>query len=112
MVRPLRDTAAQSPDHRPLLLMTDQEGGQVRRLPGEPVLSAKQIGQSADPPAQARAAGTGAGDNLAGVGMNVNLAPVLDVYRRTGDLMDQFGRSYSMNAGLVGTLGGNFVSAQ
>jgi len=29
----------------PLLLMTDQEGGAVRRLPGQPLLSAKQIGQ-------------------------------------------------------------------
>ncbi len=51
----------------PLLLMTDQEGGEVRRLPGEPVLSEKQIGESARPAAEARAAGTGAGKNLAGV---------------------------------------------
>ncbi|MFL6142204.1 MAG: glycoside hydrolase family 3 N-terminal domain-containing protein [Labedaea sp.] len=112
VVGQLRAAAAQSPVRRPLLLMTDQEGGQVRRLPGEPVLSEKQVGLAADPPAQARAAGTGAGDNLAGVTMNVNLAPVLDVYRRAGDLMDQFGRSYSMNAGAVSTLGGNFVSTQ
>jgi beta-N-acetylhexosaminidase len=112
VVAQLRAAAAQSPVHRPLLLMTDQEGGRVRRLPGEPVLSQKQIGQSADPSAQVRAAGTGAGANLAGVTMNVNLAPVLDVYRQSGDLMDQFGRSYSMNAGAVATLGGNFVSAQ
>ena len=35
------------------LLMTDQEGGIVRRLPGQPVLSEKQIGESADPAAQA-----------------------------------------------------------
>ena len=50
----------------PLLLMTDQEGGLVRRLPGAPVLSEKQIGESAGPAAQATAAGTGAGQNLAG----------------------------------------------
>ena len=50
----------------PLLLMTDQEGGLVRRLPGAPVLSEKQIGESADPAAQATAAGTGAGQTLAG----------------------------------------------
>src|SRR5215475_9765815 len=62
----------------PLLLMTDQEGGVVRRLPGQPLLSQKQVGESADPAAAAKAAGTGAGKNLAGVGMNVNLAPVLD----------------------------------
>jgi beta-N-acetylhexosaminidase len=29
----------------PLLLMTDQEGGEVRRLPGAPKLSEKQIGE-------------------------------------------------------------------
>jgi beta-N-acetylhexosaminidase len=112
VVQQLRAAAAESPVRRPLLLMTDQEGGQVRRLPGEPVLSEKQIGQSEDPRAAARAAGVGAGANLAGVLMNVNLAPVLDVYRRPGDLMDQFGRSYSQNAELVGLLGGNFISGQ
>jgi beta-N-acetylhexosaminidase len=112
VVQQLRAAAAQSPNPRPLLLMTDQEGGQVRRLPGEPVLSAKRVGTSANPPAQATATGTGAGQNLAGVTMNLNLAPVLDVYRSPGDLMDQFERSYSMNAATVGTLGGNFVAAQ
>jgi beta-N-acetylhexosaminidase len=112
VVRQLRDANAQSPNPRPLLLMTDQEGGLVRRLPGEPVLSEKKIGLSADPPAQATAAGTGAGQNLAGVGMNLNLAPVLDVFRRSGDLMDQFERSYSMNASVAGTLGANMISAQ
>src|SRR3979411_2598040 len=33
VVTQLRQAAAQSPVHAPLLLMTDQEGGQVRRLP-------------------------------------------------------------------------------
>jgi len=96
----------------PLLLMTDQEGGEVRRLPGEPVLSEKQIGESARPPAEARAAGTGAGKNLAGVGMNVNLAPVLDVYRSPGDFDDQFQRSYSTDPHVVSRLGADFVKAQ
>jgi len=96
----------------PLLLMTDQEGGEVRRLPGEPVLSEKQIGESARPAAEARAAGTGAAKNLAGVGMNVNLAPVLDVYRSPGDFDDQFQRSYSTDPHVVSRLGANFVKAQ
>ena len=38
-------------------------------------------------------AGTGAGENLAGVGMNVNLAPVLDVYYKSGNFIDEFQRS-------------------
>ena len=96
----------------PLLLMTDQEGGAVRRLPGQPLLSAKQIGQSAHPAAAARTAGTGAGRNLAGVSMNVNLAPVLDVYRRAGNFIDQFGRSYSKNPNVVSSLGADFITAQ
>jgi beta-N-acetylhexosaminidase len=96
----------------PLLLMTDQEGGLVRRLPGQPLLSAKQIGESADPAAAAKAAGTGAGKNLAGIGMNVNLAPVVDVYRTAGDFDDQFGRSYSTNPHVVSSLGADFIAAQ
>src|SRR5215469_89973 len=101
-----------SPVRSPLLLMTDQEGGIVRRLPGEPVLSEKQIGASADPAGEAADAGTGAGQNLAGVGMNLNLAPVLDVYRQPGDFDDQFGRSYSMDPDVCAECGAAFVTAQ
>src|SRR5262249_3950247 len=97
VVAQLRQAQAASPIQVPLLLMTDQEGGQVRRLPGAPTMSEKQIGQSADPAAAASAAGTGAGQNLAGVGMNVNLAPVLDVFYKSGNFIDQFQRSYSNN---------------
>jgi len=110
------DQANASPDNPlralPLLLMTDQEGGLVRRLPGAPLLSEKQIGASADPAAEATAAGTGAGQTLAGVGMNVNLAPVLDVYRAPGDFDDQFGRSYSSDPDAVSALGADFITAQ
>jgi beta-N-acetylhexosaminidase len=96
----------------PLLLMTDQEGGLVRRLPGPPVLSAKQVAQAARPAAAARAAGTGAGENLRGAGLNVNLAPVLDVYRAPGDFDDQFQRSYSTDPRVVSRLGADFIKAQ
>ena len=50
--------------HLPLLLMTDQEGGIVKRLPGPPDESAKQIGQSANPAGARTAAGAAAGQNL------------------------------------------------
>jgi beta-N-acetylhexosaminidase len=112
VVQQLRAAAAQSPTRRPLLLMTDQEGGQIRRLPGEPALSHKDVGTSSNPGAAATNAGRGAGQNLAGVGMNVNLAPVLDVFHAPGDLMDQYERSFSASAGTVGDLGANYVSAQ
>ncbi len=106
------DASPDNPVRAPLLLMTDQEGGEVRRLPGPPYLSEKQIGESADPAAAATTAGTRGGDNLRGVGMNVNLAPVLDVYRTPGDFDDQFGRSYSMNPDVVSALGADFIRAQ
>jgi len=99
----------------PLLLMTDQEGGVVRRLPGAPVPSAKQIGAIrpiSGAQAAARHAGKGAASNLLGTGMNVNLAPVLDVYRQPGDFDDQFGRSYSTSPRVVSALGRRFISAQ
>jgi beta-N-acetylhexosaminidase len=106
------DASPSNPVHAPLLLMTDQEGGLVRRLPGAPFLSEKQIGESANPAAAASTAGTRGGNNLRGVGMNVNLAPVLDVYRQAGDFDDQFQRSYSMNPNVVSTAGAAFITAQ
>ena len=107
---------AQNPAHNyPLLLMVDQEGGEVRRLPGAPVDSERTIGSlptSAQRSAAAKAAGTGAGQNLLSFGLNVNLAPVLDVFRAPGDFDDQFQRSYSMNPVTVAHLGSLFITAQ
>jgi beta-N-acetylhexosaminidase len=102
----------QNPVHEPLLLMTDQEGGEIRRVPGPPLLSEQQIGDSADPSAQAANAGATAASNLRGMGLNVNLAPVVDVYRQPGDFDEQFGRSYSTNPSVVARLGGDFITAQ
>jgi beta-N-acetylhexosaminidase len=112
VVRQLDDANAQSPVKAPLLLMTDQEGGKVRRLPGEPAQSEKQVSASADPVAAATQAGRGAGDNLASVGMNVNLAPVLDVYRTAANFLDRYGRSYSTDPAVVSGLGKAFITAQ
>jgi beta-N-acetylhexosaminidase len=112
VVAQLNEAHAASPVSSPLLLMTDQEGGIVHRLPGEPVLSEKQVGESADPGAAAAAAGTGAGKNLAGVGMNTNLAPVLDVFRQAGNFDDEFGRSYSMDPNVCAECGAAMITAQ
>jgi beta-N-acetylhexosaminidase len=100
------------PLHDRLLMMTDQEGGEVRRLPGPPALSEKQIGESSDGTTLARSAGSGAARELRSVGMNVNLAPVLDVYRQPGNFIDEFHRSYSGNPATVGRLGSAFIAAQ
>ena len=99
----------------PLLLMTDQEGGNVRRLPGAPVQSENWIGSRSTASGgayQAREAGSGVAASLLSYGLNVNLAPVLDVYRAPGDFDDQFQRSYSMSPQVVSALGADFISAQ
>jgi beta-N-acetylhexosaminidase len=112
VIKQLQAAAKSSPTHLPLLLMTDQEGGQVRRLPGAPTKSEKEIGEQRNPVKAASVAGSGAGHLLSSVGMNVNLAPVLDVYRSAGDFDDQFQRSYSSDPAKVAALGSAFVTAQ
>ena len=112
IVGELQQASLASPVHAPLLLLTDQEGGEVRRLPGAPVLSEKQVGESSHAVSAARTAGTGAGQTLGSAGVNVNLAPVLDVFRQRGNFIDQFQRSYSSNAATVASLGAAFITAQ
>lgn len=114
VVDDLKAAHAQSPTSAsPLLLMTDQEGGFIRRLRGQaPELSEKEIGASDDPLAAATEAGTGAGEALKAVGMNLNLAPVEDVYREEGNFDDQWERSYSSDPAVCGELGAAFVRAQ
>jgi beta-N-acetylhexosaminidase len=99
----------------PLLLMTDQEGGLVKRLPGAPYQSEKWIGSRITAGSrrfQARRAGSGAAATLLSYGLNVNLSPVLDVYRAPGDFDDQYQRSYSTNPHVVSALGADFIGAQ
>ena len=112
VIKELQQANSHSPVRAPLLMMTDQEGGLVSRLPGAPVLSEQQIGKSSQGLALAREAGAGAGQNLKRAGMNVNLAPVLDVYSTPGDFIDEFQRSYSSNPGTVSRLAAAFIEAQ
>jgi beta-N-acetylhexosaminidase len=112
VVNQLQAASRTSPVHAGLLMLTDQEGGEVRRLPGAPVPSEKQIGESSTGGAAAEAAGAGAARTLTGAGINVNLAPVLDVYRQPGNFIDEFQRSYSSNSATVAKLGAAFISAQ
>jgi beta-N-acetylhexosaminidase len=102
----------ESPVDLPLLMMTDQEGGIVKRIPGAPVLSAKEMGSSPRPFRRTRLSARAAGENLRGVGVNVNLAPVLGVYRQPGDFLDQFQRSFGTVPARVARLGVNFISGQ
>src|SRR6476469_3593831 len=66
----------------PLLVMVDQEGGLVKRIDGAPTASAREMG--ARGPAFSRDQGARTAANLGDVGVNVDLAPVLDVARPGG----------------------------
>jgi beta-N-acetylhexosaminidase len=82
----------------PLLVMVDQEGGQVKRLSGAPTTSAQAMG--------ARGAAFSAGQgrrtvaNLRDIGVNVDLAPVLDV-ARPGGVIAETERSFGATAARV-----------
>jgi beta-N-acetylhexosaminidase len=113
VTKQLDEAQQASPVHLPLLLMTDQEGGEVRRIAGgQPTESEKSIGQSTSPTQAAATAGTGAAQTLTSAGLNVNLAPVLDVYAVPGNFIDQFQRSYSSDPNLVSQAGAAFITAQ
>ncbi|RJE18868.1 Glycosyl hydrolase [Aspergillus sclerotialis] len=114
VVQNFQDTYTKSPAYggHPLLIMTDQEGGQVNRLPGGPELSAKEIGNSSDPNGAATQAGKKAGDILSSAHVNSNLAPVLGVYRQAGHFLDQYGRSFGDNVDLVSKCATTWFTAQ
>jgi beta-N-acetylhexosaminidase len=112
VTRDLAQAQADSGVGYPLLLMTDQEGGVVQRLPGAPGISEKQVGQSLHPVDTAQTMGTGTALNLLDAGVSCNLAPVLDVYRVAGNFDDRFGRSYSMDPVVCGQCGAASVTAQ
>jgi beta-N-acetylhexosaminidase len=66
--------AAKAGGNPPLLIATDQEGGEVKRLPGPPDLAPADMSTAGTARAQASAAG----GYLRGLGIDVDLAPVLD----------------------------------
>jgi beta-N-acetylhexosaminidase len=68
----------------PLLIMVDQEGGLVKRLGGAPAVSAAAMG--ARGAAFSRDQGRRTAANLRDAGVNVDLAPVLDVARPGGTI--------------------------
>jgi len=71
--------AAADGGHPPLLVATDQEGGEVKRfLDGPPTLAPAEIA-AAGGESEAERQGAETGRYLAQLGINVDLAPVLDV---------------------------------
>jgi len=82
----------------PLLVMTDQEGGLVKRLSGAPTASAREMGERAAAFSARQGRRTAA--NLRDVGVNVDLAPVLDV-ERPGGVIEETERSFGATAARV-----------
>ncbi len=82
----------------PLLVMVDQEGGQVKRLTGAPSASAEEMG--ARGAAFSARQGRRTAADLRAVGVNVDLAPVLDV-GRPGGVMAETERSFGATAAAV-----------
>jgi beta-N-acetylhexosaminidase len=101
--RSLQRTAAES-DSRPLLITVDEEGGAVSRLPRDGRLPGQMaIGATRDP-ALARRAAAAKARELRAVGINANLAPVLDVNNNPDNPVIGV-RSFGEDPELVGELG-------
>jgi beta-N-acetylhexosaminidase len=82
----------------PLLVMADQEGGLVKRIGGAPDASAAEMGRRGA--AYSRRQGRLTARNLRSAGINVDLAPVLDV-GRPGSAMREEQRSFGASAARV-----------
>ncbi len=89
----------------PLIVMADQEGGPVRRIPGAPARAAADVATAA----QARADGRAAARTLRSAGVNMDLAPVADVGRPGSALVNER-RIYASSASSVSTLAGAFAA--
>jgi len=87
--------------------MVDQEGGSVKRLPGAPTRSAPQMAATSDP-SVARAEGRATATTLRAAGMNVDLAPVMDVVRPESALHSE-GRGFGFTAAAASRYGGAFT---
>lgn len=88
--------AASRGDNPPLLIMTDQEGGTVKRLPGPPATAASEMASGTI----AHRQGIETGRLLRSVGVNVDLAPVVDVEQAGGSSFLGT-RSFGSDPGLV-----------
>jgi len=93
--------AARQGGNPPLLIAVDQEGGQVKRLPaGPPDLSPPQMARTGSV-AVASSEGRATGRYLKGLGINVDLAPVVDVPTFPGAFIWTQGRAFSFNPNTV-----------
>jgi beta-N-acetylhexosaminidase len=101
--------AARAGGNPPLLISIDQEGGQIKRLPnGPPRLSPPQIAATGSA-STAFAEGKATGAYLKALGVNWDLAPVLDVPTFSGAFIWQQGRAFSFSPQSVAKYGTQFA---
>jgi beta-N-acetylhexosaminidase len=102
--------AAAAGGRPPLLISTDQEGGEVKRIPwSPPTLSPPAMGQLGSA-ATAQEQGLETGYVLRCAGINNDLAPVADVPSSTASFMYENGRTWSFDAGATATLSDAFAT--
>ena len=100
--------AAKQGDNPPLLVMIDQEGGDVKRLPdGPPDVSPQRLGAGGDED-ESKDQGQKTGTFLNELGVNVDLAPVLDVSQPNTD-RSIASRTFGTNPEVVSNVGVAFA---
>jgi beta-N-acetylhexosaminidase len=105
MVRRLQGAARAGGNPR-LLIASDQEGGDVKRIASAPpTLSPRQMGQAGA--ATARAQGAATGRALHALGINVDLAPVSDVPDSSRSFLGT--RTFGSTATVVSATAGAFA---
>ena len=101
-------SAAEAGGNPPLLIATDQEGGEVKRLPaGPPAASAETMGATLGAPS-VRRQGRATGKYLRGVGVDVDLAPVLDIGESQRSFLGS--RIFSSDPATTAKLGSAFAA--
>jgi beta-N-acetylhexosaminidase len=103
--------AARAGGNPPLLIAIDQEGGAVKRLPGPPTRSPAQM-VATGRVSVASEQGLATGGYLRQMGINLNIAPIVDVPTSRSSFMYQEGRTFSFNATTVATYGTAFAMGQ
>ncbi len=98
----------------PMLVATDQEGGEVQVLTGSGFSDIPSaLDQSAQPRDQLVASARTWGKELADVGVNMNLAPVVDLVDidrpTTNEPIGRWGREYGHDAATVSSQAGAFA---
>jgi beta-N-acetylhexosaminidase len=107
LTRTLRRVPRPAGLRAPLLLMVDQEGGSVQRLPGAPSRSAPAMAATGRP-SVALAEGRATAATLRAAGMNVDLAPVVDVVRPESALHAER-RGFGSSVGAAARFGAAFA---